>query len=169
MSTQYVVVCKPTLSKNYKVRSFYLCCCIRCIIDYAESVCFLPRIGKENQIKWSQLQSYIHRLIIHDRGRVINLNNLSVLPTLITGSTLSSWHCSLLTSDISHSQAGVYCTQVDSSGPTKYILRSIQVDLKSGVCNRISLVEFSFYTRFWFFIALFGATGSTNLSRYLLH
>ncbi|KAG2122881.1 hypothetical protein BD769DRAFT_1327584, partial [Suillus cothurnatus] len=38
------------------------------------------------------------------------------------------------------SQAGVYCTQVDSSGPTKYILRSIQVDLKSGVCNRISLL-----------------------------
>ncbi|KAG1856111.1 beta-tubulin 2 [Suillus subluteus] len=34
-------------------------------------------------------------------------------------------------------RAGVYFTQVDSSGPTKYVPRSVQVDLESGVCNRL--------------------------------
>lgn len=35
-------------------------------------------------------------------------------------------------------QAGVYFTPVESSGPTKYVPRSVQVDLESGVCNRVS-------------------------------
>lgn len=34
-------------------------------------------------------------------------------------------------------RAGVYFTQVDSSGPTKYVPRSVQVDLEAGVCNRL--------------------------------
>ncbi|KAG0701224.1 beta-tubulin 2 [Suillus ampliporus] len=34
-------------------------------------------------------------------------------------------------------RASVYFTQVDSSGPTKYVPRSVQVDLESGVCNRL--------------------------------
>ncbi|KAH0833481.1 beta-tubulin [Lanmaoa asiatica] len=34
-------------------------------------------------------------------------------------------------------RAGVYFTPVDSSGPTKYVPRSVQVDLEAGVCNRL--------------------------------
>ncbi|OAX41449.1 beta-tubulin 2 [Rhizopogon vinicolor AM-OR11-026] len=34
-------------------------------------------------------------------------------------------------------RAGVYFTQVDSDGPSKYVPRSVQVDLESGVCNRL--------------------------------
>lgn len=34
-------------------------------------------------------------------------------------------------------RAGVFFTQVDSNGPTKYVPRSVQVDLESGVCNRL--------------------------------
>ncbi|KAG1737147.1 beta-tubulin 2 [Suillus paluster] len=34
-------------------------------------------------------------------------------------------------------RAGVYFTQVDSNGPTKYVPRSVQVDLETGVCNRL--------------------------------
>jgi hypothetical protein len=35
-------------------------------------------------------------------------------------------------------QAGVYFTPVDSNGPTKYVPRSVQVDLEAGVCNHVS-------------------------------
>ncbi|KIK28825.1 hypothetical protein PISMIDRAFT_27315 [Pisolithus microcarpus 441] len=34
-------------------------------------------------------------------------------------------------------RAGVYFTQVDSHGPTKYVPRSVQIDLESGVCDHI--------------------------------
>ncbi|KAF8553882.1 beta-tubulin [Imleria badia] len=34
-------------------------------------------------------------------------------------------------------RAGVYFTPVDSNGPTKYVPRSVQVDLESGVCNHL--------------------------------
>ncbi|KAG6337105.1 hypothetical protein ID866_1979 [Astraeus odoratus] len=34
-------------------------------------------------------------------------------------------------------RAGVYFTQVDSNGPTKYVPRSVQIDLEAGVCNHI--------------------------------
>ncbi|KAH7884792.1 beta-tubulin [Phlebopus sp. FC_14] len=34
-------------------------------------------------------------------------------------------------------RAGVYFTEVDSNGPTKYVPRSVQVDLEAGVCNHI--------------------------------
>ncbi|EGO24882.1 hypothetical protein SERLADRAFT_468815 [Serpula lacrymans var. lacrymans S7.9] len=34
-------------------------------------------------------------------------------------------------------RAGVYFTQVESGGTTKYIPRSVQLDLESGVCNHI--------------------------------
>lgn len=36
-------------------------------------------------------------------------------------------------------QAGVYFTPVDSNGPTKYVPRSVQIDLEVGVCNRVSV------------------------------
>ncbi|KAL1751391.1 Tubulin/FtsZ, GTPase domain-containing protein [Schizophyllum commune] len=42
------------------------------------------------------------------------------------------------TSDSIHLQrAGVYFSEVDTTGPTKYVPRSVQVDLEAGVCNRI--------------------------------
>ncbi|KIJ62875.1 hypothetical protein HYDPIDRAFT_30018 [Hydnomerulius pinastri MD-312] len=34
-------------------------------------------------------------------------------------------------------RAGVYFTPIDSNGPTKYVPRSVQVDLEAGVCNHI--------------------------------
>ncbi|TFK35600.1 beta-tubulin 2 tubb2 [Crucibulum laeve] len=34
-------------------------------------------------------------------------------------------------------RAGVYFTEVDGGGRTKYVPRSIQVDLEAGVCNRL--------------------------------
>ncbi|KAG6372263.1 beta-tubulin [Boletus reticuloceps] len=34
-------------------------------------------------------------------------------------------------------RAGVYFTPVESNGPTKYVPRSVQVDLESGVCNHL--------------------------------
>jgi hypothetical protein len=89
MSTQYVIACEPTLSENSKVRLFYLYCCIRCVIDYAESACLLPRIGKENQVRRSQLRSYIHGLTIRDRGRVIT-SAISACCPLIAGSALEA-------------------------------------------------------------------------------
>ncbi|KAF8135192.1 beta-tubulin [Boletus edulis] len=33
--------------------------------------------------------------------------------------------------------AGVYFTPIESNGPTKYVPRSVQVDLESGVCNHL--------------------------------
>ncbi|EAU85168.2 beta-tubulin [Coprinopsis cinerea okayama7 len=40
--------------------------------------------------------------------------------------------------EVSHLQrAGVYFDQVDHAGPTKYVPRSVQVDLEAGVCNKI--------------------------------
>ncbi|KAI4517215.1 tubulin nucleotide-binding domain-like protein [Schizophyllum commune Loenen D] len=42
------------------------------------------------------------------------------------------------TNDSIHLQrAGVYFSEVDTTGPTKYVPRSVQVDLEAGVCNRI--------------------------------
>lgn len=81
----------------------------------------------------------------------------------------SSQNCLPPTFDLCRSQAGVYFTQVDSSGPTKYVPRSVQVDLEAGVCNRVGLIEFSFYKRFWFLIASFGAARPAISSRYILH
>ncbi|KIJ14414.1 hypothetical protein PAXINDRAFT_169793 [Paxillus involutus ATCC 200175] len=34
-------------------------------------------------------------------------------------------------------RAGVYFSPVDSAGPTKYVPRSVQIDLEAGVCNHI--------------------------------
>ncbi|KAF9233172.1 beta-tubulin [Melanogaster broomeanus] len=34
-------------------------------------------------------------------------------------------------------RAGVYFSPIESNGPTKYVPRSLQIDLESGVCNRI--------------------------------
>ncbi|KAF9223303.1 beta-tubulin [Gyrodon lividus] len=34
-------------------------------------------------------------------------------------------------------RAGVYFTPIDSTGPTKYVPRSVQIDLEAGVCNHI--------------------------------
>lgn len=53
----------------------------------------------------------------------------------------------LCTADFCHLQAGVYFTQVDSDGPSKYVPRSVQVDLESGVCNRVSMFAFNRYRR----------------------
>ena len=36
-------------------------------------------------------------------------------------------------------QVGVYFTEIEHSGMrTKYVPRSVQVDLEEGVCNRVS-------------------------------
>ncbi|KAN0092610.1 Tubulin/FtsZ, GTPase domain containing protein [Tylopilus felleus] len=34
-------------------------------------------------------------------------------------------------------RAGVYFTPIESSGPTKYVPRSVQIDLEAGVCNQL--------------------------------
>lgn len=34
-------------------------------------------------------------------------------------------------------QAGVYFTEVNPDGHSKYVPRSVQVDLEAGVCNRV--------------------------------
>lgn len=34
----------------------------------------------------------------------------------------------------------MYFTPVDSNGPTKYVPRSVQVDLEAGVCNHVSFI-----------------------------
>ncbi|KAJ3504952.1 hypothetical protein NMY22_g17752 [Coprinellus aureogranulatus] len=34
-------------------------------------------------------------------------------------------------------RVGVYFDEIESQGPTKYVPRSVQVDLEAGVCNRI--------------------------------
>ena len=36
-------------------------------------------------------------------------------------------------------QTGVYFTEVESHGPTKYVPRSVQIDLEAGVCNHVSM------------------------------
>jgi hypothetical protein len=35
----------------------------------------------------------------------------------------------------------VYFNEIASDGPTKYIPRSIQIDLEDGVCNRVCAVQ----------------------------
>jgi hypothetical protein len=34
---------------------------------------------------------------------------------------------------------GVYFTEVEGMGATKYVPRSVQIDLEDGVCNRVSI------------------------------
>jgi tubulin beta len=38
----------------------------------------------------------------------------------------------------------VYFTEVQSSGPTKYIPRSVQIDLEDGVCSRVRQSVFAY-------------------------
>lgn len=33
----------------------------------------------------------------------------------------------------------MYFTEVESQGPTKYVPRSVQIDLEAGVCNHVSM------------------------------
>lgn len=36
-------------------------------------------------------------------------------------------------------QVGVYFNEIESSSATKYVPRSVQIDLEDGVCNRVSI------------------------------
>jgi hypothetical protein len=88
MSIQYVIACELTLSQYYKVRSSSLCCYVKCVIDYAESIRFLRRTGQKNRVNQSQLHSCTHTLTFYNRGKVVNLGDLSIPSTLVAGSAL---------------------------------------------------------------------------------
>ncbi len=50
--------------------------------------------------------------------------------------------CSLNKRDVSMSQVGVYFTEVEHAGQsTKYVPRSVQVDLEASVLDRVSAIQ----------------------------
>ncbi|KAG1769117.1 hypothetical protein EV702DRAFT_705517 [Suillus placidus] len=70
--TLYVIACEPTLSQYYKVRSF------------------LYAAASDASLITQRACDFYQGLVKKTGGKVVNLGNLSVLPTLIAGSALEA-------------------------------------------------------------------------------